>query len=53
VGVRIFSRRGIEKDERAIAIERAEIDRLAKDRDDERGIIERYVYDALKDSASG
>ncbi|PZP84409.1 MAG: DNA-directed RNA polymerase subunit beta [Azospirillum brasilense] len=48
VGVRIFSRRGIEKDERAVAIERAEIDRLAKDRDDERGIAERYVYDALK-----
>jgi DNA-directed RNA polymerase subunit beta len=48
VGVRIFSRRGIDKDERAVAIERAEIDRLAKDRDDERGIAERYVYDALK-----
>jgi len=48
VGVRIFSRRGIEKDERAVAIERAEIDRLAKDRDDERAIAERYVYDALK-----
>ena len=48
VGVRIFSRRGIDKDERAVAIERAEIDRLSKDRDDERGIIERYVYGALK-----
>ena len=44
VGVRIFSRRGIEKDERALAIEKAEIERLAKDRDDERAIIERYVY---------
>ena len=29
-------RRGIDKDERALAIERAEIERLAKDRDDER-----------------
>jgi len=47
VGVRIFSRRGIEKDERALAIEKAEIDRLAKDRDDERSIIERYVYGRL------
>ena len=53
VGVRIFSRRGIEKDERAVAIERAEIDRLAKDRDDERGIAERYVYDALKEILLG
>ncbi|MBT6137020.1 MAG: DNA-directed RNA polymerase subunit beta, partial [Rhodospirillaceae bacterium] len=38
VEVRVFSRRGIDKDERAQAIERAEIERLAKDRDDERAI---------------
>ena len=37
VDVRVFSRRGVDKDERAMAIERAEIERLAKDRDDERG----------------
>ena len=37
VDVRVFSRRGVDKDERALAIERAEIERLAKDRDDERG----------------
>src|SRR5487761_2326176 len=36
VDVRVFSRRGVDKDERALAIERAEIERLAKDRDDER-----------------
>ena len=36
VDVRVFSRRGVDKDERAMAIERAEIERLAKDRDDER-----------------
>jgi DNA-directed RNA polymerase subunit beta len=41
VEVRVFSRRGVEKDERALAIERSEIDRLAKDRDDERAILER------------
>ncbi len=41
VEVRVFSRRGVEKDERALAIERAEIERLAKDRDDEIGILER------------
>ena len=46
--VRVFSRRGIDKDERALAIESAEIDRLAKDRDDERKIIESNVYDRLQ-----
>ena len=49
VGVKIFSRRGIEKDERALAIEKAEIDRLSKDRDDERAIVERFVYAALEE----
>ena len=48
VEVRVFSRRGVEKDERALAIERAEIERLAKDRDDERVIIERSFYGRLK-----
>ena len=47
VEVRVFSRRGTEKDERALAIERAEIDRLVKDRDDEKQIVERNVYDRL------
>ncbi len=41
VDVRVLSRRGIDKDERALAIEKAEIERLAKDRDDERAILER------------
>ncbi|MEL0022177.1 MAG: DNA-directed RNA polymerase subunit beta, partial [Rickettsiales bacterium] len=40
VEVRVFSRRGVEKDERALAIERSEIERLAKDRDDEKAILE-------------
>jgi DNA-directed RNA polymerase subunit beta len=53
VGVRIFSRRGIEKDERALAIERAEIERLAKDRDDERAIVERYIYGTLTETLMG
>ncbi len=41
VDVRVFQRRGVDKDERAMTIEQAEIDRLAKDRDDERGILTR------------
>jgi DNA-directed RNA polymerase subunit beta len=48
VEVRVFSRRGVEKDQRALSIERQEIDRLAKDRDDELSIIESYVYSRLK-----
>jgi DNA-directed RNA polymerase subunit beta len=48
VEVRVFSRRGVEKDERALAIERAEIERLAKDRDDERHILERSFFARLK-----
>ena len=48
VEVRVFSRRGVDKDERALAIERAEIERLAKDRDDERKILERSFYGRLR-----
>ncbi|MBY0355474.1 MAG: DNA-directed RNA polymerase subunit beta [Rickettsiales bacterium] len=47
VGVKIFSRRGIEKDERHLAIEKSDIERLRKDRDDERAIVERYIYSRL------
>ena len=53
VEVRVFSRRGVEKDERALAIERAEIEKLAKDRDDERGILERSFYARLKQTLNG
>ncbi|HMR34525.1 MAG TPA: DNA-directed RNA polymerase subunit beta, partial [Geminicoccaceae bacterium] len=49
VEVRVFNRRGVEKDERAIAIERSEIERLAKDRDDERTILERNIYGRLRE----
>jgi len=49
VEVRVFSRRGVDKDERAMAIERAEIGRLAKDRDDEKAILERNFYSRLKE----
>ena len=53
VEVRVFNRRGVEKDERAIAIERSEIERLAKDRDDEKTILERNVYSRLRDILEG
>ena len=44
VEVRVFNRHGVDKDERAITIEREEIERLGKDRDDELTILERNIY---------
>jgi DNA-directed RNA polymerase subunit beta len=53
VEVRVFSRRGVDKDERSLAIERHEIDRLAKDRDAERAILERSFYKNLAERLMG
>ena len=53
VEVRVFNRHGVEKDERAMAIEREEIERLAKDRDDEQAILDRNVYSRLADMLIG
>src|ERR1700738_540171 len=53
VEVRVFNRHGIEKDERALAIEREEIERLAKDRDDEQAILDRNVYSRLAELLEG
>ena len=53
VEVRVFNRHGVEKDERAMAIEREEIERLAKDRDDEQSILDRNVYARLQDMLVG
>jgi DNA-directed RNA polymerase subunit beta len=53
VDVRVFSRRGVDKDERAMAIERSEIERLAKDRDDERAIQERAFLNRLREKLLG
>ncbi|MBJ3774232.1 DNA-directed RNA polymerase subunit beta [Acuticoccus mangrovi] len=53
VEVRVFNRHGIEKDERAQAIEREEIERLAKDRDDEQAILDRNVYARLRELLEG
>jgi DNA-directed RNA polymerase subunit beta len=53
VEVRVFNRHGVEKDERAMAIEREEIERLAKDRDDEQTILDRNTYGRLADMLKG
>ncbi|WP_395672213.1 DNA-directed RNA polymerase subunit beta [Phenylobacterium sp.] len=48
VEVRVFNRHGVDKDERALAIERHEIDRLGKDRDDEFAILNRNMTSRLR-----
>ncbi len=48
VEVRVFNRYGVEKDERALAIEREEIERLDKDRQDELNILNRNTYERLR-----
>ncbi|SFP46258.1 DNA-directed RNA polymerase subunit beta [Sphingomonas rubra] len=49
VDVRVFNRHGIDKDERAMAIEREEIERLKKDSDDERAILNRATWSRLRE----
>jgi len=53
VEVRVFNRHGVDKDERALAIEREEIERLAKDRDDELAILDRNSYGRLRGFLAG
>jgi DNA-directed RNA polymerase subunit beta len=53
VEVRVFNRHGVDKDERALAIEREEIERLTKDREDERGILDRTTYNRLREMLMG
>ena len=48
VEIRVFSRRGIEKDERAISIENNQIEVIARDRDDELKILEKSFGNHLK-----
>merc|ERR1711991_71942 len=53
VEVRVFNRLGVEKDERALQIEREEVERLARDRDDELAILDRNIYARLKNTLVG
>ena len=53
VDVRVFNRHGIDKDERALAIEREEIERLRKDSDDERAILNRATWSRLREMLLG
>ena len=53
VEVRVFNRHGVEKDERALQIEREEVERLARDRDDELAILDRNIYARLRSMIEG
>ncbi|CAM3301043.1 DNA-directed RNA polymerase subunit beta [Paracoccus aminovorans] len=53
VEVRVFNRHGVDKDERALQIEREEVERLSRDRDDELAILERNIYARLKSLIMG
>ncbi len=53
VEVRVFNRHGVEKDERALQIEREEVESLARDRDDELTILDRNTYARLRTMIEG
>ena len=47
VNVEVFTRRGIDKDQRALSIDCQQIDALEKDRDDELNIVEGVMFNRL------
>ncbi|MBD1147615.1 DNA-directed RNA polymerase subunit beta, partial [Pelagibacterales bacterium SAG-MED31] len=53
VEIRVFSRRGIEKDERAISIENSQIEMISRDRDDELDILRKSFGNHLKETLIG
>jgi len=53
VEVRVFNRHGIEIDDRTRAIQNEEIERLRKDSNDERAILNRATYNRLRDMLAG
>jgi DNA-directed RNA polymerase subunit beta len=48
IDVRVFTRDGIEKDHRALAIERQELDAVRKDLDDQQRILEDDIYQRVE-----
>jgi DNA-directed RNA polymerase subunit beta len=53
IGAKVFSRRGVEKDERAQNIEDAEIARLKKDQNDQIKIIRKSAYRKIREMLIG
>src|SRR6056297_1205256 len=48
IDVRVFTRDGVEKDSRALSIERQEVERIRKDLDDTLRILEDDIYDRVE-----
>ena len=53
IDVKVFTRDGLEKDERSLAIEKSEIEGYRKDFRDEYRIVESATYDRLRDALTG
>lgn len=53
IDVRVFTRDGIEKDSRALSIEQAELDKVRKDLNDQRRILEDDVYYRVEQMLEG
>jgi DNA-directed RNA polymerase subunit beta len=53
IDVRVFTRDGVEKDSRALSIERAEIERVRKDLQDQQRILEDDLYQRVRSQLIG
>ncbi len=53
VEVRVFNSHGIDKDQRALQIEREQIEQLQEDKEDEQSILERNTYNRLRQTLTG
>ena len=53
IDVRVFTRDGVEKDDRALAIERQELEAVRKDLDDQRRILEADIYQRVEQLLHG
>ena len=53
IDVRVFTRDGVEKDSRALSIQKAEIERVRKDLNDQRRILEEDLFSRLRGEVLG
>ncbi len=53
IRVRVFSRKGVSKDERSQSIEDEEVERLRKDQEDEIGIVQESIFGKVRDLTLG
>jgi DNA-directed RNA polymerase subunit beta len=53
IDVRVFTRDGVEKDTRALAIEKAELEKVRKDLEDQRRILEEDLFQRVRSAMLG